>query len=181
MKPERIGKIIRVVPKAGIDELASECASSRAPPEQELDMICREVEPPENIQATAPAAAEMEDFDENPKLKRFRAKQLNQVEYKVDVAFMENVIGVLIDNHDITITPKDIRDILTPFGDAVVKTQMIPVQSGSVDEDLNCCGCSKKQQQEAVEVVKSIALNGLSLAKHIPDLLGFLGKIGISI
>jgi hypothetical protein len=168
MKPERIGKIMRVAPKPGIDALASE---------QELDMICREAEPPENIQATA--SAETEDFDENPKLKRFRAKQLNQVEYTVDVAFMENVIRVLIDNHDITITPKDIRDILTPFGDVVVKTQVMSVQNRSV-EDLNCCGCSKKQQ-EAAQVVKSIALNGLSLAKHIPDLLGFLGKIGISI
>jgi hypothetical protein len=180
MKPERIGKIMRVAPKASIDALASE---------QELEM--KVIPPIENsiddivasgakgaIDAGIPAADD--DLVENPKLKRFRAKQLNQVEYTVDVAFMENVIRVLIDNHGITITPKDIRDILAPFGDAVVKTQMIPVESRGV-EDLNCCGCSKKQQQEAVEVVKSIALNGLSLVKHIPDLLGFLGKIGISI
>jgi hypothetical protein len=44
MKPERIGKIMRVAPKADLDALASE---------QELEMICREVEPSGDIQVSA--------------------------------------------------------------------------------------------------------------------------------
>jgi hypothetical protein len=190
-----ITNIVGSQPKASVDALASMAtlsplrhssnASEQQPAEPgphprgaQMDLVCREVEPPNSIQATT---AELEDFDDNPKLRRFRAKQLDQVEYVVDVAFLENVIKVLIDNHSISITPQDIEAILSPFGECVVKTEHILVKSRGIDEDLNCCGCSKKQEQEAVEVVKSIALNGLSLVKHIPDLLGFLGKIGNNI
>jgi hypothetical protein len=152
MKAERIGKIVRVAPaqahaqarndihitniiqpKASVDALASE---------QQLDMICREVNvlpPPENsssdkagrlnlpaldpngfIKATAIPADD--DLDANPKLRKFKAKRTDQVEYIVDVAFLENVIKVLIDNHNINITPQDIEAILSPFGECVGKS-----------------------------------------------------------
>jgi hypothetical protein len=42
-----------------------------------------------------------------------------------------------------------------------------------------CCGMSEKQQEKVVEVIKSIAINGLSLVKHLSELLSFLADMGI--
>jgi hypothetical protein len=201
MKVDRIGKVVRVAPKPGpgaqaqavsrnevhITNIIGPTPKADVDPmaTQELDIICREVDipPPESIHATAMTdPAEADELDINPKLGRFRARQMDQVEYTVDAAFLENVIKVLIDNHNITITPHDIEAILSPFGECVVKAQLIPIQSRGVETvGGGCCSCSDEQKQEAVEVVKNVVLNGLSLVKHIPDLLGFLGKIGVSI
>jgi hypothetical protein len=38
-----------------------------------------------------------------------------------------------------------------------------------------------ERKEEVIETIKSIALNGLSLIKNMPDLLGFLGKLGLGV
>jgi hypothetical protein len=164
----KVGKIVaaalpvpNIRPVAGLDALGSSVASDA----QELEMICHQPEPP-------PGAAPH----------KFRAKQLSDVEYTADCEFMEHIVKVIVANHSIKITPQDIEDILSYFGEVNVKTQMVEVQSRDVDLDVGCFGCgSAEQKKEAIEVVKSVVLNGLNVLKSLPDLVGFLGGIGVRI
>jgi replication initiation and membrane attachment protein DnaB len=142
-------------------------AINSLPSQQELDTICHEVEPPE----------EVDEFPQNPKLRRFRAKQLSEAEYIADCEFLRNIIKVLIDNHNISITPEDLQMIFGYWGEVVINTKVEHYTTR--DPDVGCCGCSKAQQEKAVEVVKSILLNGLNVAKSLPDVVQFLGKLGI--
>jgi hypothetical protein len=156
----KVGKIVaNIRPAAGIDALGSSVASDG----QELEMICPGPERP-----GAPH--------------RFRAKQLSDVEYTADCEFMEHMVKVIVENHHIKITPQDIEDILSYFGEVNVKTQFVEVQSRDVDVDVGCFGCgSAEQKKEAIEVVKSLVLNGLNVLKSLPDLVQFLGGIGVRI
>jgi hypothetical protein len=157
----KVGKIVaNSRPAAGLDALGSSVVSDG----QELEMICHEPE----RQSCAPH--------------KFRAKQLSDVEYTADCEFMEHMVKVIVENHNIKITPQDIEDILSYFGEVNVKTQLIQVQSRDVDVDAGCFGCgSTEQKREAIEVVKSVVLNGLNVLKSLPDLVQFLGRIGVGI
>jgi hypothetical protein len=229
MKPERIGKVVKVAPRAGptaqaqainevhITNIVGSTPRADCPAKlgsaaelqgasdafgvpkaggdplgtQELEMVCRDcpakpgsaaelqVEPPGSIQATAPA--ELEDLDENPKLRRFRAKQLNDVEYVADCDFLRNIIKVLIQNHSITITPQDIEAIFAVWGDVVVNTRIERFMERDIDVEPKCCGCSKAQQERTIEVIKSILLNGMNVVKTLPDVVKFLGGLGLAI
>jgi hypothetical protein len=37
------------------------------------------------------------------------------------------------------------------------------------------------EKEEVVETIKSIALNGLNLVKSLPDLVAFLGRLGLGV
>jgi hypothetical protein len=128
----------------------------------------------------ARAGQSVDSFDSNPKLKRFRAKRLDSAEYVVGLAFLEHVIKVLIENHSIVLTPTDTGDILQYFGDCVVNTRIEHCMNRDVDlDDIGCCGCSEAQKETAIEVIKSVLLNGLNIAESLPDMVQFLGKLGI--
>jgi hypothetical protein len=170
MKQDRIGKVVRA---AGPTEQT-----------QELEMICVGVAPsPGALDAmgSVQSAVELEDLDDNPKIKRFRAKALDQVEYVADCDFLRNIIKVLIQNHNITITPQDLEGIFGVWGDVVVNTRIEHFIERDVDIEPGCCGCSKAQQEKAVEVIKSILLNGLNVAKSLPDIVKFLSGMGLNI
>jgi hypothetical protein len=59
----------------------------------------------------------------------------------------------LIDNHNISITPEDLQQIFGYWGEVVINTKVEHYTTR--DTDVGCCGCSKAQQEKAVEVVKS--------------------------
>jgi hypothetical protein len=163
MRPDQIPEIERVgrvVPRGGLNPLGSDTAS---------------------VAATAPAqGVELEEFEANPKLMRFRAKRTDDVEFIVDVEFLVHVIKVLVAKHSITITPDDIEEMLSYFGEVVVKTTQQTYMVRDAEEP-GCCGMSKAQQERVMTVIKSAALNGLNLARNVPDMLGFLTRIGVSI
>jgi hypothetical protein len=120
-----------------------------------------------------------EEFDVNPKLCKFKVKRMDEQEYVIDVEFLVHVIKVLVENHNITITPADVEEMLSQFGDVSVKTQQQTYTTRDVEP--TCCGMSSKQQEHVMSVIKSVALNGMNLAKHLPEMLTFLTKIGVPI
>jgi hypothetical protein len=184
-----ITNIVGSTPKAGVDPLGTQELEMVVAPLPPPQAVCHGVEPPGAstfgagaigaIQATAPM--ELEDLDENPKLRRFRAKQLDQVEYVADCDFLRNIIKVLIQNHNITITPLDLEGIFGVWGDVVVNTRIEHVIERDIDVEPKCCGCTKAQQERAVEVIKSILLNGMNVAKTLPDVVKFLSGLGLAI
>jgi hypothetical protein len=122
---------------------------------------------------------EIEEYDANPKICKIKPKRTDEQEYIVDVEFLVHVIKVIVENHNITITPVDVEEMLSGFGEVSVKT----VQQTYMERDVepSCCGMTATQKEHVMTVIKSVALNGLNLAKHIPDLLSFLAKIGVPI
>jgi hypothetical protein len=132
----------------------------------------------DNVEITTAA----EPLNPNPKLHRFRAKRSDELEVIVDVEALTHIIHVLIDNHSIIVTPKDLEDILRYWGDPTVKTELVAVQSRSVPvAGGGCCACTDEQKEEVIETIKSIALNGLNLVKSLPDLVSFFARLGLSI
>jgi hypothetical protein len=126
----------------------------------------------------AASAAPEEEWEQNPPLKRVRARRIQEAEYIIDVAFLSHIIKTLIEHHGITITPADVETILSYFGEADVRTERQTLKTRGKKKKGGCC--SDIEPDEVIEVVKKVALNGLSIAKHIPDLLSFLSSVGIS-
>jgi hypothetical protein len=120
---------------------------------------------------------ELEEFNTNPQLRRFRAKRIEEVEFVVDVEFLEHVIRVLIERHNIRVEAEDVEAIMSYFGECVVKTKEERFTTRGVD--VGCCG-SKAEQEKAMKIVKSVVVNGLNLVKHVPALLEFMRGIGLS-
>jgi hypothetical protein len=118
-------------------------------------------------------------FDPNPKLHRFRAQRLDNVEYVADVQYLEHIVHTLITNHSIVVTPADIEAMLSYFGECTVNTRIEHVMSRDVDVEPTCCGTTQKQRDEAIEVIKSVVLNGLNIAKSIPSIQQFMSKLGL--
>jgi hypothetical protein len=121
---------------------------------------------------------ELEEFNTNPQLRRFRVKRIEEVEFVVDVEFLEHLIRVLIERHNIVVDAEDVEAIMSYFGECVVKTHEERIMTRGVD--VGCCGCSKAEQEKVMKVVKSVVVNGLNLVKHVPALLEFMRGIGLS-
>jgi hypothetical protein len=117
--------------------------------------------------------------DPNPKLHRFRAQRLDNVEYVADVAFLEHIVHTLITNHSITVTPADIEAMLSYFGECAVNTRIEHCMTRDVDVEPTCCGTTQKQREQAIEVIKSVVLNGINIAKSIPSMQQFMSRLGI--
>jgi hypothetical protein len=93
--------------------------------------------------------ADDEVLDPNPKLHRFKAQRLDNVEYVADVAFLEHVLHTLITNHSITVTPADIEAMLSYFGECAVNTTIEHCMTRDVDAEPTCCGTTQKQREQA--------------------------------
>jgi hypothetical protein len=152
-------------PTGGIEPLASSVRILAAEPQ---------------LDAIAPDILGDNVLDPNPKLHRFRAKRSDELEVVVDVEALTHIIHVLVDNHSIAVTPKDLEDILSYWGDPTVKTEQVVVKSRGVSTGHSCCSMTDDQREEVVETIKSVALNGLNLVKALPDLVTFLGKLGLA-
>jgi hypothetical protein len=174
-----------VQPNAGFDPMASTLDTGGVKERAvELDCPARPGSAAElhDIIAAPIAGTDDEVLDPNPKLHRFRARRAGSLEVVVDVEALTHIIHVLIDNHSIVVTPKDLEDVLSYWGEPTVKTERVVVQSRGVPVvGGGCCACTDEQKEEVIETIKSIALNGLSLVKNMPDLLGFLGKLGLGV
>jgi hypothetical protein len=120
----------------------------------------------------------LDEFPTNPKLKRIHTNKVYDAEYTIDVEFLKHVIQVLIENHGIVLTAGDVKRIVSYFGDVRVKVkkQVVKVR----DADVGCCTGSI-DREAVVEVIKKVVLNSLNVVKHIPELVEFLGSIGITI
>jgi hypothetical protein len=105
---------------------------------------------------------------------------LDEAEYIIDCDFLKHIINILIQNHSITVNKMDLDNILSYFGDVDVRTRKERIMEREVGES-GCCGCSEKTRDKIIEVIQKVVLNGLSIAKHIPDLAEFLGSIGVSL
>jgi hypothetical protein len=172
-----------VQPSVGIDPLAS-TLDTGAPEYLGADtkpggMKSRGVELDDIIATPIEEGDNVEVLDPNPKLHRFRAQRLDNVEYIADVQFLEHVIHTLITNHNITVKPADIEAMLSYFGECAVNTRIEHCMTRDVDAEPTCCGTTQKQREQAIEVIKSVILNGLNIAKSIPSMQQFMGRLGI--
>jgi hypothetical protein len=189
---KRIGKVIPRAPggafqvnpaNTNVISITNVVGNEATAPAAGIDPLCsvvRETELPEihdDVDIVFQQASE--EYDANPRICKFKAKRADDHEYIVDVEFLVHVIKVIVENHNITITPSDVEEMLSGFGEVSVKT----VQQAYMERDVepSCCGMSATQKEHVMTVIKSVALNGLNLAKHIPDMLSFLTKIGVSI
>jgi hypothetical protein len=188
---KRIGKVIPRAPggvvhanpmNTNVISITNVVGNEATAPAGGIDPLCtvREVELPEirddvDIVFQQPS----EEYEANPKICKFKAKRADDHEYIVDVEFLVHVIKVIVENHNITFTPADVEEMLSGFGDVSVKTAQQTYMTRDVEP--GCCGMTATQKEQVMTVIKSVALNGLNLAKHIPDMLSFSTKIGVSI
>jgi hypothetical protein len=122
---------------------------------------------------------EIESWDENPRLKRSKARNLREAEFTIDVAFLRHVIQTLITRHEITITSQDVHDIMAFFGDCEIRTSKRKVVERGVDG--GCLCFSAKDTERIIEVVKKVLVLGVNIAKYCPDLMAFLNELGITL
>jgi hypothetical protein len=123
---------------------------------------------------------ELEDFDQNPKLKILKAKRFyDDKQVIIDVGFLIHVIKILIEHYHITICKTDIEEILTYFGTCEVGTKKQIIKIRDV-EPATCCGMKEIDVEKIVTVIKKIVLNGCNIAKYFPALVDFLIEIGVS-
>jgi hypothetical protein len=124
---------------------------------------------------------ETESYDQNPKLKRFRAKTVREAQFDVDVEFLRHVIHVLfefITAHGLSLSSQEIRACMSFFGEVEVRTSKRKIIERGT-EDVGCC--SPKQQERIIEVVKKVLVLGVNVAKYCPELVAFLADLGIAL
>jgi hypothetical protein len=129
--------------------------------------------------ATDESTLELEELpDQNPKLRKFKAGTLRTAEFNIDVSFLRHVIHILITNHALTLTATDIHDIFAYFGEVEVRIKKRKIVERDV-EDSGCCGPAHREK--IVEVIQKILVLGLNIAKYCPELVKFMGDLGISL
>jgi hypothetical protein len=145
----------------------------------------KELEPKPPIQRQS-MALELEDIGkdsdlvDNANLKRFRAKRADALELTIDVEWLKHLIHVLIENHSITITPKDVHDIMVFFdADCEIRIKKKVVVERDVGEP-RCCGTTEHERQIIVETIQKIIVSGLNLIKTAPQFITFLSELGIA-
>jgi hypothetical protein len=125
---------------------------------------------------------EIESFDQNPKLKRFKARTLREAEFNIDVAFLRHVIQTLIVNHNITITAVDVQAIMSFFGPVEMRTSRKHIIEREPPEPKCLCfGGSERTTDKVVEVVKKVIVQGVNIAKYVPALVEFMTQLGITL
>jgi hypothetical protein len=168
-----------------VNTLFSGISHIPAPPESAPQITIRADEPFElktlHLQEDPPPKAPEEDpeFPANPKLKRVHTNRIYDADYTIDCDFLKHVIAILISHYNIQLTRLDVQSIVSYFGEVAVKTKKQKIKVRDVDAASGSCG-GAAAREEIVELIKKVSLNGLSIAKHIPDLLEFLKSIGIS-
>jgi hypothetical protein len=161
----------------------------------ELPTTAVEAEPRDVEHAPVPPAAaattaveqsslelhEIESFDQNPKLKRFKARTLREADFNIDVAFLRHVIQTLIVNHNITITAVDVQAIMSFFGPVEMRTSRKHIIEREPAEPCLCFGGSERTTDKIVEVVKKVIVQGVNIAKYVPALVEFMTQLGITL
>jgi hypothetical protein len=182
----------------------SECRGAAAPVELAHHIIDEKAEvtpktpiierdaviPDNNIFITEPPAVaaaekietELEDFEQNPKLRVIKAKRFyDDKEVVIDVNFLIHVIKVLIQRYHIIICKKDVEEILSYFGTVEIGTKKQTIKTREV-EPASCCGGMKNIDVETIiHIIKKIVLNGCNIGKYFPDLVTFLSDIGVNV
>jgi hypothetical protein len=126
------------------------------------------------------APIELEEFDANPRLKRFRAKRADNLELTIDVAFLKHLIHVLIENHSISISPKDTQCIMSFFDtDCEVRIKKRKIIERSAGEP-TCCGTTEYEREVIVDTIHKIIVGGLNVLKTAPQFISFLAELGVS-
>jgi hypothetical protein len=165
----------------------------KLPPLSVLESL--EPEPITELEPTPPAKVErrsqaieslelheIESFDQNPKLKRFKARTLREAEFNVDVEFLRHCIHTLIVKHNITITTVDVEAIMSFFGPVEIRTSRKHIVEREPREPkCGCFGGSERTTDRIVEVVKKVIVQGVNIAKYVPALVDFLTELGISL
>jgi hypothetical protein len=129
---------------------------------------------------TTTTEIELDEFVENPKLKRFRAKRADKLELTVDVSWLKHVIHVLIANHSITISPRDVHDIMQYFdSDCEIRVKKKRVVERSASEP-TCCGTTEQEREVVIETISKIIVSGLNIIKTSPPFIGFLTELGLA-
>jgi hypothetical protein len=165
----------------------------KLPPLSVLESL--EPEPITELEPTPPAKVErrsqaieslelheIESFDQNPKLKRFKARTLREAEFNVDVEFLRHCIHTLIVKHNITITTVDVEAIMSFFGPVEIRTSRKHIIEREPPEPkCGCFGGSERTTDRIVEVVKKVIVQGVNIAKYVPALVDFLTDLGIAL
>jgi hypothetical protein len=126
------------------------------------------------------APVELEELDQNPRLKIIKAKRFYEDQQVViDVQFLIHVIKTLITHYHITISKTDIEGILAYFGDVEVGTKKSVIRTRDV-EPATCCGMKEVNVEKIITTIKKIVINGCNIAKYFPELVEFLTEIGVS-
>jgi hypothetical protein len=62
-----------------------------------------------------------------------------------------------------------------------VRTEHQTILSRDIDLEPTCCGTTSKQKHQIIEVITKILVNGVNIAKNLPEFVSFLNGLGISI
>jgi hypothetical protein len=99
-------------------------------------------------------------------------------DFVVDVKFLKHVINVILSNHHITTDTSDLRDILSYYGDVDMRTSTEIVKTRGVKKQGLC---SNVDVDDVIEVVQKILVNGVNIAKRVPELVEYIQQLGISL
>jgi hypothetical protein len=91
--------------------------------------------------------------------------------------FLKHVINVILSNHHITTDISDLRDILSYYGDVDMRTSKEVVKTRGVKKGL----CGNVDVDEVMEIVSKILVNGVNIAKRVPELVEYIQQLGISL
>jgi hypothetical protein len=126
------------------------------------------------------AELECEDLCDNVDLKRFRFHNNDKLEICLDVLALKNIIRVLIQNHNIVTTAKDLEDIISYWGETEIKTEKQAILTRSPKKS-GFCGCSDEEIGEFVNTITKISLNGINILKRLPTFIACLQELGLSV
>jgi hypothetical protein len=117
---------------------------------------------------------ELEELDQNPKLKIYKARRFyDNAQVVIDVQFLIHVIKILIEHYHITVTKTDMEAIMSYFGEVEIITKNEVAKTREV-EPASCCGMKNVTIEKIIQIVKKILVNGVNVAKYFPDFMDFL-------
>jgi hypothetical protein len=149
------------------------------PPVVELAVI---TEPATSTGDLEHIETELEEFNQNPKLKVIKARRFyDDAQVVIDVQFLIHVIKVLIERYRNTVSKEDMEAVMSHFGEVEITMKRGVVKERAI-EPASCCGGMREiSVDKVITIIKKIVVNGINVAKYFPDFIAFLGEIGVSV
>jgi ribosomal protein L24 len=115
---------------------------------------------------------------DNVDLLRCPVKNDMHDDFIIDVKFLKHVINVILTNHHITTDTNDLRDILNYYGEVDMRTTKEVVKTRGVKKRLLC---GNVDTEDVIEIVQKVLVNGVNIAKRVPDLVDYVQKLGVNL
>jgi hypothetical protein len=135
--------------------------------------------PEANTEHTAPTECTEHTVptDGAVELLRCPVKNIVYDDFVVDVKFLKHVIHVILSNHHISTDANDLRDILSYYGEVDMRTSTEIVKTRGVKKHI----CSNVDVDDVIEIVQKILVNGVNIAKRVPELVEYIQQLGITL